>query len=59
MILQVSAEGILSDCLTCATKGSKSEIISCFVMLVVGMIIRKVEKKRLLRKTRNETKSDK
>lgn len=36
-----------SDCLSCLISGSKSEIITCVVTVVIAGIIRAIEKRKL------------
>lgn len=38
---------LIQDCVSCALKGSRNEIIVCVVTVTIGALIRHFEKKRI------------
>jgi len=38
----------ITDCVNCALKGSKNEIIVCLITVTIGALIRHFEKKRIV-----------
>lgn len=42
----------LTDCVNCALKGSKNEIIACIITVTIAGIIRHFEKKRIEKKNK-------
>lgn len=43
----MSDSTIIHDCVNCFLKGSKSEIAVCLITVVIGFVVRFIEKKRI------------
>lgn len=58
-VMQIEEGQLISDCVNCAIKGSKNEILVCLVSVTLAAIIRHYEKKRLLKKESKKDDSNK
>ena len=57
--MQIEEGQFISDCVNCAIKGSRNEILVCLVSVSLGFVIRHFEKKRLLKKEEEKNNSNK
>jgi hypothetical protein len=58
-VMQIEEGQFISDCVNCAIKGSRNEILVCLVSVSLGFVIRHFEKKRLLKKEEEKNNSNK